>query len=173
MKQKNQNFKSGDVVLCLKNINFMYGGQHIAGKKYKITPETLAYFQVNQQDYMLVKEIRESNLFIVSLKNENKEFIDSLTLSFMKLDAIHIADKNIAMWSFPRSVNQDVIQLIIQNTCRKCGGTMQTGVCLVNQYVSFDDFGNDAGGKGTTARAVGPAILIKVKKCTRCGHSHT
>lgn len=76
-------------------------------------------------------------------------------------------------WAFPSFVPAFVIAEIIANTCFVCGGLMTDSTAFQNTYVSFDDFGNDAGQRGTTQSRVGPAKQIKVRKCSQCGHSHT
>ena len=55
--------------------------------------------------------------------------------------------------------------------CFKCGGIMKEGVALENTLISSDDFGNDAGTRGTTQSRIGPAKIIKVYKCSTCGQS--
>ena len=48
---------------------------------------------------------------------------------------------------------------------------MKEGVALENTLISSDDFGNDAGTRGTTQSRIGPAKIIKVYKCSTCGQS--
>ena len=50
---------------------------------------------------------------------------------------------------------------------------MEDSTAYINTIVSFDDFGNDAGERGTTVSRCGPVKIIKVRKCSACGHSHT
>lgn len=75
---------------------------------------------------------------------------------------------------FPAFITSEVISEIVKNTCFVCGGLMQDeGIALQNKWVSFDDFGNDAGQPGTTMSQQGPAVVKKVRKCQACGHNHT
>lgn len=76
-------------------------------------------------------------------------------------------------WDFPTHVSNETIAQVIRNTCFVCGGIMKDSTAFQNSNVSFTDFGDDAGSKGTTQSKVGPAQQIKVRKCTACGHSHT
>lgn len=76
-------------------------------------------------------------------------------------------------WNFPLFINSETISEIIRNTCFVCGGQMYNSTALQNSLVSFDDFGNDAGQRGSTQSRVGDAIQINVRKCINCGHSHT
>jgi rubrerythrin len=48
---------------------------------------------------------------------------------------------------------------------------MVSSTALKNTWVSFDDFGNDAGQPGTTENRIGKAVKVKVWKCPECGHS--
>ena len=54
--------------------------------------------------------------------------------------------------------------------CR-CGGTGNRSQAALNTLVSFNDFGNDAGSRGTTMSRVGKAQLVDCIKCIACGHS--
>jgi len=75
---------------------------------------------------------------------------------------------------FPSCINSEAIRTVIRNTCYKCGGLMQDdATAYQNTRVSFDDFGGDAGQRGTTEVRVGPAVQVQVRKCIECGHSHT
>lgn len=55
--------------------------------------------------------------------------------------------------------------------CNKCNGNAKPSKALLNQLVSFNDFGNDAGSRGTTQSRSGKAELVDCLKCTDCGHS--
>ena len=75
-------------------------------------------------------------------------------------------------WIFPDYIFPQAIETIIKNTCFKCGGSMKPSKSFLNEMVSFDDFGNDAGERGTTQSPVGEPKLINVNKCSCCGHSY-
>lgn len=81
--------------------------------------------------------------------------------------------QGIGRWKFPDHITSQVIQEIIHNTCFVCGGLMINSTALQNQLVSFDDFGNDSGLRGTTQSRVEHPKQIQVRKCSQCGHSHT
>ena len=53
----------------------------------------------------------------------------------------------------------------------KCGGIGKHSKALLNTLVSFSDFGNDAGKRGTTQSRVGKAKMVDCIKCQTCGHS--
>lgn len=55
--------------------------------------------------------------------------------------------------------------------CRECGCIGKPSKALLNQLVSFDDFGNDAGKRGTTQSRHGEAKEVDCLKCPNCGHS--
>ncbi len=55
--------------------------------------------------------------------------------------------------------------------CRRCNSECKPSKGLLNQLVSFNDFDNDAGSRGTTQSRVGKAILVDCYKCINCGHS--
>ena len=79
----------------------------------------------------------------------------------------------IIQWEFPLCITSQVIEQVIYNLCYVCGGLMTDGEALDNTLISYDDFGGDAGNRGTTQSKDGEAKLIKVRKCQSCGHSHT
>lgn len=81
--------------------------------------------------------------------------------------------ETVSDWTFPILTTSYTINQVIRNTCFVCGGLMQDGIAFDNTHVSFDDFGGDAGEKGTTQSKCGNAKLLTVRKCTVCGHSHT
>ena len=55
--------------------------------------------------------------------------------------------------------------------CPKCKITMIKSKALQNTLHYSNDFGNDAGQRGTTGSRSGEAILINVIKCPQCGYS--
>jgi hypothetical protein len=58
-----------------------------------------------------------------------------------------------------------------EKECRECGGNSKNSKVLLNTLVSFNDFGNDAGQRGTTVSRVGSPNLVECQKCENCGHS--
>ena len=55
--------------------------------------------------------------------------------------------------------------------CKECGCIGKPSKALLNQLVSFDDFGNDAGKRETTQSRHGEAKEVDCLKCPNCGHS--
>lgn len=72
---------------------------------------------------------------------------------------------------FPQHISTKIFKTIIDNTCFKCGGIVNKGNALQNTMVTFADFGDDAGTRGSTQARIGIAEPIEVSKCTSCGHS--
>ena len=56
--------------------------------------------------------------------------------------------------------------------CKKCNGTMRVSKGFINTWTSSDDFGGDAGQRGTTQSQNGLAIEVDCLKCDECGHSY-
>lgn len=67
---------------------------------------------------------------------------------------------------------QAMSEKLDSDCCRECGGETKDSKVLVNSLVSFNDFGGDAGKRGTTQSRVGTAKLQNCKKCVDCGHSY-
>ena len=61
----------------------------------------------------------------------------------------------------------------LEMLCRRCKVQMKPGVAMGQTWVSFEDFGGDAGSLGATWSAGGPGSVIECWKCPRCGHSVT
>ena len=55
--------------------------------------------------------------------------------------------------------------------CIKCNTETIASKALLNTLVSSNDFGNDAGTRGTTQSRIGKPKLINCQKCPNCGHS--
>lgn len=53
----------------------------------------------------------------------------------------------------------------------KCGNKTIKSKAYLNTLISFNDFGNDAGQRGTTLSRLGTAKLVDCRKCISCGHS--
>ena len=56
-------------------------------------------------------------------------------------------------------------------TCNKCGSDSKDSKALLNSVVTFNDFGQDAGRRGTTQSRIGKANLVDCLKCVNCEHS--
>lgn len=109
-------------------------------------------------------------IFTTDIFKIKKEVIDTFKKHFERIGG---TCKENGKWKFPSFITSLVIAQIIHNTCFECGGLMKDGEALDNTYVSFDDFGNDAGQHGTTQSKMGHPIIKQVRKCISCGHSHT
>ena len=93
-----------------------------------------------------------------------------IAVSLKRLGGVEIECLN---WEFPSFITSQVIREVIRNTCFVCGGLMKDSTALQNTLVSSNDFGNDAGQRGTTQSRTGKARMLNVRKCSNCGHSHT
>lgn len=101
---------------------------------------------------------------------------ESLELSFERIGGVYCPDESGthgSVWKFPVFISSEILKEIIRNTCFECGGLMKDGDALDNTWISFEDFGNDVGKRGTTMTKQGQPIIKKVRKCVNCGHSHT
>ena len=54
--------------------------------------------------------------------------------------------------------------------CKKCGAQAILSKGYGNAYISHNDFGNDAGNRGTTQTKV-TGKVVDCLKCSGCGHS--
>lgn len=106
------------------------------------------------------------------IKGLKLKFFDAIVPIFQRMGA-KFPEGTLGNIEFPKFTNVALIKEILRNTCYECGGLMQDGIALVNTSVSFDDFGGDAGTRGSTQSRVGKAVEVTVRKCTVCGHSHT
>lgn len=72
-------------------------------------------------------------------------------------------------------VTSQVIQEIIRNTCFKCGGLMKDGQAIQNGKLLVSSYDSAVGTyQGVIEYPdVNNHSVIKVRKCTVCGHSHT
>jgi hypothetical protein len=73
-------------------------------------------------------------------------------------------------WLFPKCVTGNIIFNIIRNTCFVCGDLMKDSVAYKNEDL-YDQ--PDVLGRQKIYQQAGKAKLIKVRKCSSCGHSHT
>lgn len=48
-----ERFSAGDIVICLRSIQFADGSKHIKGQRYIVMPESEAYYNVCNADYKL------------------------------------------------------------------------------------------------------------------------
>lgn len=100
------------------------------------------------------------------------DVFETLIHHFERLGGVMIGPKA-SDWTFPSFITSEVLSEVIHNTCYECGGLMKDSTAFQNTLVSSDDFGNDAGERGSTQSRVGEARQIKVRKCSSCGHSYT
>jgi hypothetical protein len=60
------------------------------------------------------------------------------------------------------------------DACRKCGGEMREGRALQNTVSrGVSDFPGARDVAGQTFSFTGPPVLVKVLKCSACGHSRS
>lgn len=71
-------------------------------------------------------------------------------------------------WHFPL-FSTSFISTIIKNTCFVCGGLMKDSTAFKN-YDLYAPYSKD---RQKVFKNAGEAQLLKVRKCTSCGHSHT
>lgn len=108
------------------------------------------------------------NKFKIQLGKNTDVFYKNLSPIMERLGGVLDRD---GYYEFPSHITESVLNTVFDNSCRRCGGLLQDSKALVNTLVSFDDFGNDAGQRGTTQSRIGIARLVSCKKCTECGHS--
>lgn len=104
-----------------------------------------------------------------SLKT-NRYVWQALQKVFEKLGGklLGFPDYGIDNWEFPSFITSDVIQEIIHNTCFVCGGLMQDGEAIKNNTLFIRK------NQGTIHyEDHSSSKVIKVRKCSSCGHSHT
>lgn len=58
-----------------------------------------------------------------------------------------------------------------ETSCTKCGGNCNPSKAFLNTLISLNNFGGDAGQRGTTQSRQGKAELVDCMKCEDCGHS--
>lgn len=56
-------------------------------------------------------------------------------------------------------------------SCKKCNSNCKSSKALLNTIVTFDDFSDDAGKRGSTQSRVGVPEMVDCMKCENCGHS--
>ena len=123
--------------------------------------------------FELIHNTRQSTLSVKfnNMSSMKLDVLKSFYEVFHKIGGESQRSSN--LWIFPSFITSQVISEIIRNTCFECGELMQDGEALDNTLVSSDDFGNDAGQRGTTVSKVGQPVIKQVRKCISCGHSHT
>lgn len=86
-----------------------------------------------------------------------------------------MTDNSYLNWLFPSFITSEVIQEVIHNTCFVCGGLMKDGTAIQNGKIlvsSYDSAVDTYEGEIEYPDA-NNHFVIKVRKCTSCGHSHT
>lgn len=122
--------------------------------------------------FELTHSVRQKYVYVrFSFNSFKLPVIESFENSFARIGGINLPNRTDLR--FPSFITSQVISEIIRNTCFICGGLMTDGKALDNTLVSSDDFGNDAGQRGTTVSKVGQPVIKQVRKCISCGHSHT
>lgn len=121
-------------------------------------------------NYQLISDyqVGKSTCRIIFKNNFIHKVIEKIYDVFKRLGGI---TENGIDWEFPAHIQINHLNVILNNTCFKCGGIVSDGEVLQNTLVIFDDFEGDAGSKGTTQSRVGIAKLVSCRKCKNCGHS--
>lgn len=78
-------------------------------------------------------------------------------------------------WRFPLCITSEVLSEVIHNTCFVCGGLMKNGQAIQEgkMFVSSYDSGVDTYQGQIEYPNPNDSKVIKVRKCSACGHSHT
>jgi hypothetical protein len=95
-KLNKKQFKVGDTVKCLTDIEFADGSFHYKNQNYLVVEETEAYFNVNSKDYVLVsnsKQFKDFNpdLFLAYINKFSER--DKVTALRIFFKSIGITDK--------------------------------------------------------------------------------
>lgn len=93
--------------------------------------------------------------------------------SFQKLGGEMV--DTVSNWKFPKHITSQVLQEVIHNTCYVCGGLMQDGVAIQEGKVyvpSYDSVMETYQGEIEYPNP-NDSKVIKVRKCSACGHSYT
>lgn len=100
--------------------------------------------------------------------------IESFETSFSRLGGIFCPDEGY-VWKFPSFIASQVLQEVIHNTCFVCGGLMKNGQAIQEgkMFVSSYDSGVDTYQVQIEYPNPNDSKVIKVRKCSACGHSHT
>lgn len=96
--------------------------------------------------------------------------IESFENSFSRIGGTYHPEEEY-IWKFPGFITFQVIDEIIHNTCFVCGGLMKDGQAIQNGEIRVPE--EDVRGGYTPYVDTTNHSLIKVRKCTSCGHSHT
>lgn len=90
--------------------------------------------------------------------------------SFEKIGG-KVDNDNSCIFHFPSFITSQVLEEIIHNTCFVCGGLMKDGQAIQNGTLKLpgDRENNDYTPYPDTTNY----SVIKVRKCSICGHSHT
>jgi len=82
---------------------------------------------------------------------------------------------NYSVCVFPSHITVEMIKKVIHNTCFVCGGLMKNGQTIQNNKIIVDSY--DSAMDTYEGQIEYPDTnnhsIIKVRKCTNCGHSHT
>lgn len=78
-------------------------------------------------------------------------------------------------WTFPKHITSEVLSEVIHNTCFVCGGLMKDGQAIQEGkvYVSSYDSAMETYQGQIEYPNPNDSKVIKVRKCSSCGHSHT
>lgn len=102
----------------------------------------------------------------------NWNVIQSMMILFERLGGKMI-DTN--LYQFPVFITSEVLSEVIHNTCFVCGGLMKDGQAIQEGkvYVSSYDSAMETYQGQIEYPNPNDSKVIKVRKCSSCGHSHT
>lgn len=108
------------------------------------------------------------NKFKIQLGKNTSIFYKNLAPVMERLGGVLDAQ---GYYVFPSHITESVLNTVFDNSCKRCGGLLEDSTALLNTNASSNDFGNDAGQRGTTQSRIGIARMVSCKKCKECGHS--
>lgn len=124
--------------------------------------------------------------FIISpIRGDSQKSVEFLSIDKIKLPALKVL-KNIFfrlggiemsgnIWHFPNFVNSEILQEIVFNTCFECGGEMKYRKAIRNRSITVESYDSAVDTYQGIIKYPDPNnhSIIRVRKCTSCGHSHT
>lgn len=127
------------------------------------------------------KIVTDMQFIISPVQGDSSKSVEFLSIDKIKLPSLKVL-KNIFfrlggiemsgnIWHFPDFINSEILQEIIFNTCFECGGEMKYGKSVRNRNITVESYDSYQG----IIKYPDPnnCSIIRVRKCTVCGHSHT
>jgi len=116
--------------------------------------------------------IKQTTFKVIS-SNFKHNVVNSLGLSYERIGGKF--DFNTNTWIFPPFINLQIIEEVINNTCFVCGGLMKNGQAIQEGKMHVSSYDTVADTYQGEIEYPNPnqSKVIKVRKCSSCGHSHT